>query len=81
MYPYAAESVDAKLRTDKLDRHIPEIEASHPQAKVFKVLDDKRWTHDLYRDDVHPGAKGTEVLASIIQTVLCSAPIDKMNCR
>jgi lysophospholipase L1-like esterase len=37
-----------------------------PTARVFEVRNDPRWNTGLYRDGIHPNAKGDGVLAAII---------------
>ena len=65
LYPYVNEEKDMNLLRKKLDKHINEIHQAGI-SNIISVGHDSRWNTTYYRDDVHPNAKGNEVLAAII---------------
>lgn len=65
LYPYKAECADPS----ELDTY-GKILVSLGAARAINIGRDARWNASLYRDDVHPIARGNEVLAEIIAEAL-----------
>ncbi|MFC4440896.1 SGNH/GDSL hydrolase family protein [Caulobacter henricii] len=64
LYPNKVEASDGNLRLNALLKPMQVLSGA---GLVFvDVGADSRWNTSLYRDDIHPTPKGTEVLATII---------------
>jgi hypothetical protein len=71
LYPTRAEISDEILRARDLDRRATDIDSvASGRVEVLQVARDRRWSNSLYRDEIHPNAAGTKVLAEILSEMI-----------
>jgi len=67
LYPDKQEFENSALSGERLGAHVSELVAAGVK-NIHNIQNDSRWDIPFYRDSIHPNTKGTQILASIINT-------------
>lgn len=69
LYPTRSELLDRRRMQDDLLSHVPELRAAGVRS-LHLIADYSEWQATFYRDDIHPSAEGTQILAAVMSRAL-----------